>query len=79
MFGNPTIKLGAVCNCGAKIACCPSELTFRFLYAGSSTQNAKEQFAISFMNFVLDSTLKQKSNGIKSGDLGGCISVTIQN
>ena len=38
MFENPTVKLNALCNSSAKMACFLSELVFTLLYAGSSTE-----------------------------------------
>ena len=44
----------------ARPTCCSSELTFRFLYAGSSIPNASKQFVsyihLSFVNFPLNPT-----------------------
>jgi len=40
----PTVNFNALCNSCAKIACCSSEMILAFLYAGSSIQNAREQF-----------------------------------
>jgi hypothetical protein len=48
-----------LCHSWAKILCCSSQLIFTFLYAGSSIQNAGEQFVwcirLSFVNFALNS------------------------
>ena len=56
MFENPTVKLNALRNSRTKIACCSSQSLFAFLYAGSSIQNAREQFVslihLSFVNFA---------------------------
>ena len=43
MFENP-VNLNALRNSCAKIACCSSELIFKFLYEGSRIQNASQQF-----------------------------------
>jgi hypothetical protein len=55
-----TAKLSALRISCAKIACCSSELVFRFLYVGRSMQNASGQFIscihFSFVNFALRST-----------------------
>jgi hypothetical protein len=82
MFENPTVNLNALCNSCANIACCSSEL-ITFLYAGSSTQNASEQF-VSCSHFLLPTSLfsephKEKYNGVGSVDANSSISVTIQN
>jgi hypothetical protein len=68
-FETPTVNLSALCKSCAKIACCSSELIFTFLYAGSSIQNASEQFVscihLSFVNFALHPNpqkKKKKSN-----------------
>ena len=57
MFGNPTVSFNAFCSSCAKIACCPSELIFAFLYAGSSIQNVSDPFLLfiylSFEKFAL--------------------------
>ena len=44
MFENPTVNPNALCNSCVSIACCSSEFIFMFPYAGSSNQNASEQF-----------------------------------
>jgi hypothetical protein len=57
MLENPNLNLSKLYNSWAKIACCSSQLIFRLLYAGSSIQNASEQFVwcvhLSFVNFAL--------------------------
>ena len=79
---NPTVNLSAFCNSCAKISCCSSELFLTFLFAGSNSQNASEQFvsctAFSFVNWALHST-KLKSKGVRFGDSSRCILVTIGN
>jgi hypothetical protein len=58
-------------------------LIVTFLYAGSSIQNASQQFVscirLSFANFAFFQPHKQKSNTVTSGDSNGSISVTIEN
>lgn len=44
MFENPTVNHNALYKSCAKDACFWSELTFTFLYAGSSIENAREHF-----------------------------------
>jgi hypothetical protein len=44
MFETPIVNLNTFCDSCVKIACFSSELIFPFLYAGSSMQNASEQF-----------------------------------
>ena len=70
------------CNSCAKIACCSSELIFAFNYAGSSIQNASEQFVsciyIYLVNSIFIQLHKQKSNRVRSVNSNSCISVTIQ-
>jgi hypothetical protein len=65
MLENPTVILNALCNSRAKIACCWSELIFKFLYAGSGIQNERQQFVWfihhSFSNFSLHSTPMKKN------------------
>jgi hypothetical protein len=57
MFENSTVNLSALRKSYAKIACCSSDLIFTYLYAGSSIQNASQQFVwyihLSFVNFAL--------------------------
>jgi hypothetical protein len=76
MFENPIVKLNALCSSCAKMACFLSELVFTLLYAGSSTQNASEQFVWCIQLFA---KLRSPSNS----ELGlyiqtALISVTIQ-
>ena len=82
-FQNPTVNLNALCNSCAKIAYCSSELICTFLYAGSSIENASEQFVprvhLSFVNVALHPTPQTKSNGVRPEDSKSSISVTIQN
>jgi hypothetical protein len=65
MFENSTVNLIALRNSCAKIACCSSELILTFLYAGSSIQNASEQFVscvhLSVVNFALPSNVTNKN------------------
>ena len=55
MFKNDIVSFKALWKSCVKIACCSSELNFKFHYDGSSTQNASEQFVsfirLSFVNF----------------------------
>ena len=55
-----TVSLITLCNSFSKIELCPDELIFTFLYAGSSTKNAKDQFVLciqlSFVDLALHST-----------------------
>jgi hypothetical protein len=44
MLVNPIVNLHALCNSFVNIASCSSELIFTLHYAGSSIQNAIEQF-----------------------------------
>jgi hypothetical protein len=64
MFENPTVKLNALFNSGANIACCVSELIFTFLCTDSSVKNASEQFVlcihVSFVSFSLHPTSQTK-------------------
>jgi len=60
MSENTTVNLNVLCNSCAKMVCCLSVLSFTFLYAGSSTQNAIR--LVSFGNFVRHPTHKQKAN-----------------
>ena len=79
MFQNPTANLNALCQSCAKIACCSSQLIVTSLYAASNIQTpSSSSSAVS--NVVLLTALfiqphKQKPNGLRSGDLGGCIRV----
>ena len=75
MFKNSTVKINAVCNSCEDMACCSSECVLTFLYTGDNIQYVNEQF-VSCIHFFLYTSLfikphKQKSNGVKSGDLGG--------
>jgi hypothetical protein len=60
------------CNSCVKIGCCSSELIFTFLYAGSSIQNASQQFVsrihFYFINFILHPTSKTKIQRIPTTD-----------
>ena len=64
LFENPKVNLSALCSSCTNIACCPSELIFTFLYAGSSIQNASVQFLLCihlyFVNFALYPTSQTK-------------------
>jgi hypothetical protein len=76
-------KQNEIYNSCARIACCSSELIFTFFYAGSSIQNAKEQFVscihLSFVNFALHPNPQTKIQRIKTPHSNSPISVTIQN
>ena len=68
-----------LCNSCEDMACCSSECVLMFLYAGDNIQYVNEQF-VSFIHFFLYTSLfikphKQKSNWVKSGDLGGQLMV----
>ena len=78
MFENLTVNLKAFCNPCVKIECCSSDLIYTFLYAGSSIQNASDQF-ISFVNFALLPTPQTKIQRIRMPDSNSSNSVTIQN
>jgi hypothetical protein len=58
-------------------ACCLSALSFTFLYAGSSIQNAIR--LVCFVNFSLHPTHKQKCNEEFAPDSNSSTSITIQN
>ena len=79
MFESLTVNLSELCNSCAKVACRSSEVNVTFLYVGSSTQNASEQFVscihVSFENFALH---RQPPNEVRSEDSNNSISVTIQ-
>ena len=73
MFENSTVNINALCNSFEVMACFPSECVF--VYTGDNIQYVNEQF-VSCIHFFLYTSLfikphKEKSNGIKSGDLGG--------
>ena len=75
MFENSTVNINALCNSCEDMACCSSESVLTFLYAGDNIQYVNEQF-VWCIHFILYTSLfikphKQKSNGVKSGDLGG--------
>ena len=80
IFENPTVSLSALYKSCTKFACCSSEI-FRFLCAGSSFQNANEQFVscihLSFVNFAPDPTLQ--TNGAWFGYSNSSVSITFQN
>jgi hypothetical protein len=65
MFENPIVNLSALRDWCAMTACCSSELVFTFVYAGSSIQNASEQFVSSinlpFASFTVHPTPQTKS------------------
>jgi len=76
MFENSTVNINALCNSCEDTACCTSECVLTFLYAGDNIQYVNEQFFSSIHFFFLYTSLfikshKQKSNEVKSGDLGG--------
>ena len=76
LFENLTV------NWCAKIACCLSGLIFTFLYVNSSIKIAEKVVPLvrlPFVNFALHPTQRQKSNGVRCGDLGGHISIIIHN
>ena len=60
----PNLNLNALRNSCTKFACCSSELIFTFLCAGSSIQNASEQFvsciSLSFVNVAVYTTPQTK-------------------
>jgi hypothetical protein len=64
MFENPTLKINALCNSRAKMACCSSQLMLMFLYAGSSIQTESQQFVsdilLSSVNFAIHPTPQTK-------------------
>jgi len=79
VFQNSTFNINALCNSCEDMACCSSECILTFLYAGDNIQYVNEQF-VSYTHFFLYTSLfikphKQKSNGVKSGDLGGQLMV----
>ena len=79
MFENSTVNIHALCNSCGDVACCSSECVLTFLHAGDNIQYVNEQF-VSCTHFFLYTLLfikphKQKSNGVKSGDLGGQLMV----
>jgi len=82
MFENSTVNIDELCNSCEDMACCSSECVLTFLYAGHNIQCVNEQF-VSCIHFFLYTSLfiephKQKSNGVKSGDLGGQLMVLPQ-
>jgi hypothetical protein len=81
---NHTLNLSVLCNSYAKGAYSSSEFIFIFLYTGGNIQYAVQQFVLcvhlTFVNFTLHPTpQKNKSNGVKSEDSKGSLSVTVQN
>jgi len=60
IYENSAVKVSALCNSCAKIACCSSELRCAFFYGGIRIKNAVEQLGsfvhISFVNFALHPT-----------------------
>jgi len=73
-----------LCYSCAKIAWFSFQLIFAFLCAGSSIQNASEQFVwynhhCFFLISVIIQPHKQKSSGVRSGDSKSFVSATIQN
>ena len=76
---NSTVNISTLCSSCEDMACCSSECVLTFLYAGDNIQYVNEQF-VSCIRFFLCTSLfikphKQKSNGVKSGDLGGQLMV----
>jgi len=53
MLGNRTVSLNALCVSSVKIACYTFESIVTFLYAGSSIQNASDQFISCFYLYFL--------------------------
>jgi hypothetical protein len=80
---NPTVRLDAICNSCAKIACCASDLIFTFLHAGKSLEiggsNSSCVSNLLWPTFLCIQPHRQKSNAVTSGDSSSSISVTIQN
>jgi len=79
MFENSTVNISALCNLCEDMVCCSTECVMTFLYVGDNIQYVNEQFVscIHFLSvhFTLHQPHKQKSNGVKSGDLGGQLMV----
>ena len=75
MFENSTVNINALCNSCEDMACYSSECVLTFLYAGNNIKYVNEQFVLCIHFFLYTSLFvkphKQKSNGVKSGDLGG--------
>jgi hypothetical protein len=83
MFEKPDVKLKALRISCAKIACCSSKLIFSYLYAGSSIQNASEQFVSCVQLYFVNSPLRpnptnKKCNEQIRTDSNSPISVTYQ-
>ena len=79
MFENSTVNINALRNSCEDMVCCSSECVLTFLYAGDNIQYVNEQ-SVSCIHFFLYTSLfikphKQKSNGVKSQDLGGQLMV----
>ena len=60
MLDNPTDSFSPLCNSCAKIACCSSELIFRFLYMNSSIQisTSNSPFAFCWLRSLTKPTNK---------------------
>lgn len=72
----PTVNLSSLRNSCAKIACCSSEFIFAFLYAGSSIQNASEQF-LWCIHISSSSPTNKDRRQLGLGDSDGSVSVAI--
>jgi len=79
MFENSTVNNNALCNSFEDMECCSSEFVLNFLYAGDNIQYVNEQFVSRIHLFLYTSLFikprKQKSNGVKYGDLCGQLMV----
>ena len=86
MSENPTVNLNTLCYSRAKMAGWSSELTFTYLYVGSSIRIASEQFVSCIQLSIWNSSLHpapQKKKNLKELGLeillNSSVSVAIQN
>jgi len=79
MYENLIVKLNALCNSCANMACCSSEFVFTFLYLGNRIQNASEKFVCFIRLYFVDFALhEQKFSGVKCGGSNSYNSLTFQ-
>ena len=77
MFEN-SVNISALCNSCEDMACCSSECVLMFLYVAitsSMLTSSLSRVSTFFYTSLFIKPHKQKSNGVKSGDLGGQLMV----
>jgi hypothetical protein len=60
VFENPSVNVNSLSDSETKIACCSSELIFRFIYAGSSIQTGEQPICLVYRTSFME--LRSSSN-----------------